>query len=457
MKCLVFSGALVAIVSLASLSGLYYAAKVYDHPLEFRPQRPLASAVVNETHPPLYEELDFLELSLPQHNASLPNPEGGTGRYFYPANRLWGVGFNNVFQEHLLLAHLAYMANRSFVFTPYTWNWNLSEPYALNGETVVPSRIPWHAFLKGPAFGDPFPPGDPAPRAVRSEYWETVCRWPKVVDSSSVAFGLGRDQNIATVMDAWVKKLNSLSSRCVKVYDRSPHIFKVEAFVNHRIIEVFEPLMESPIITQLRWSPLVDSAVQDNLHALIPFTQPSSFSPDDKKSSLSGLLVVHLRLGDFDVHCYRIHKQSMHTQGWFELPGIPDKFDPPSEEEWEARHDYYYKSCSPSFYQIINKLQEIRESEQGKGLRPIYLMSNGSPDYLHGLKSVLMDNVGWEFVMSSRDMSYNAPQQYISHAVDMAIAQRAQVFLGNGFSSLSSNVVLLRFANGMPAESNRMF
>lgn len=115
----------------------------------------------------------------------------------------------------------------------------------MNGETVVPSRIPWHAFLEGtidfgfslgigiscptgPAFGDPFPSGDPAPRAVRSEYWETVCRWPKVVDSFSVAFGLGKDQDIATVSDAWIKKLNGLSSRCVKVHDRSPHIFRVE-------------------------------------------------------------------------------------------------------------------------------------------------------------------------------------------------------------------------------------
>jgi len=227
--------------------------------------------------------------------------------------------------------------------------------------------------------------------------------------------------------------------------------------MNHRITEVFESLMQSPIVTLLKWSSLVNSALQENLQALVPFAHPSSFSPGDEKAVLSGLLVIHLRLGDFDVHCYNIHKQSMHTQGWYELPGIPDKFDPPPEAEWEARHDYFYKSCSPSFYQIINKIQEIRESDQGKGLRAIYLTSNGSRDYLRSLKIALTEDVGWEFVMSSRDMIYTPEQQYISHAVDMAIAQRAQVFLGNGFSSLSSNVVLLRFAHGMPAESNRMF
>ncbi len=100
MKCLLFTGAFIAVICLVSLSGLYYASKVYDHPLEFRPQRPLANALVNETLPPLYEELNFQELSLPQHNASLPYPEGDGGTYFYPANRLWGACPVGLFREN---------------------------------------------------------------------------------------------------------------------------------------------------------------------------------------------------------------------------------------------------------------------------------------------------------------------------------------------------------------------
>lgn len=82
--------------------------------------------------PPLYEEWYEYERRLPQHNVSLPFPEGANGLYFYPANHVWGeslvcitesmlayhskgLGFNNVVQEVLFLAHLSYISNRSYV------------------------------------------------------------------------------------------------------------------------------------------------------------------------------------------------------------------------------------------------------------------------------------------------------------------------------------------------------
>ncbi|KLO20103.1 hypothetical protein SCHPADRAFT_934713 [Schizopora paradoxa] len=433
MKCLLFSGALVGVVSLASLFGLYYASKVYDHPLDFRPLQPVAhrDTVVNETHPPLYEDLDFQELSLPQHDASLPYPEGGGGTYFFPANRLWGVDFSDAFQEHLLLAYIAYKANRSFVFTPFTLGSNLSEPYSIKGGNTVPSRIPWHAFVEGPAFGDAFPPGDQAPRAVRREYWDTVCRWPKTIKASSFSFGLWnpKNQNIADVTNDWVKNWTDFQADAAKSY-------WFRAFTRQGVTEVYEDFIRSPIITQLRWSPLVESAIQQNLRTFLPFVSPLSPSSSNTLQSYKGLLVVHLRMGDFDVQCYKFHKESTQARGWSELPDIPDKFDPPAEEEWEARHDYYYKSCSPSFYQIINKLKAIRESDQGRGIRSLYLMSDGTLDYLKNLAIVLVEDAGWEFVSTSRDMVYDPEQLFVSQAVELAIAQRAELFLGNGVRTL---------------------
>lgn len=88
----------------------------------------------NVTLPPLYEGWYEFERLLPQHNVSLPFPEGGNGLYFYPANHVWGkssvgrtyecidqsvcsqgLGFNNALQEILFLSHLAYISNRSYV------------------------------------------------------------------------------------------------------------------------------------------------------------------------------------------------------------------------------------------------------------------------------------------------------------------------------------------------------
>lgn len=85
-------------------------------------------------YPPLYEAWYELESRLPQQDPSLPYPEGSEARFFYAANHVWGMyeflsfvsalsqdalglGFNNALQEQLLLAHLAYVANRTYVET----------------------------------------------------------------------------------------------------------------------------------------------------------------------------------------------------------------------------------------------------------------------------------------------------------------------------------------------------
>jgi len=44
----------------------------------------------------------------------------------------------------------------------------------------------------------------------------------------------------------------------------------------------------------------------------------------------------------------------------------------------------------------------------------------------------------------------------VGDGVDMAVAEKAEVFLGNGFSSLTSNVVMLRMAKG-PGPSTYRF
>jgi len=71
-------------------------------------------------------------------------------------------------------------------------------------------------------------------------------------------------------------------------------------------------------------------------------------------------------------------------------------------------------------------------------------------------------------------LELDSEAKWVSMAVDMALAQRAEVFVGNGvsclylfiyvtnddlvqFSSLTSNDVLLRMAQGMEAESNRFW
>lgn len=179
-----------------------------------------------------------------------------------------GIGFNNVLQEHLLLAQVAYLANwtcvfniefsaysdvdskyDSFVFDPYTWHWDPNEPYGEYGGKPVPSRIPWHAFLQGnlekycyelfndalegPLVGDPFPEGYIHPRAVRKEFFREICPQPEVINSSVV--GIHFQENYPAAMEitnAWVDYLNTLDNPCIELNGWSPHIFDV-GYVDH--------------------------------------------------------------------------------------------------------------------------------------------------------------------------------------------------------------------------------
>ncbi|CCM04333.1 uncharacterized protein FIBRA_06505 [Fibroporia radiculosa] len=86
-------------------------------------------------------------------------------------------------------------------------------------------------------------------------------------------------------------------------------------------------------------------------------------------------------------------------------------------------------------------------------------MTNGPPEWVEEVKAAFRKSTGgkeWRSVRSSRDLVVSAEQKYVKQAVDMLIGQRAQVFIGNGFSSLSGIVTMFRMANKIPAQQNRL-
>jgi hypothetical protein len=54
--------------------------------------------------PPRYRDLIELQRDLPQHNLSLPYPEGETGRYVKFTSQINMLGWNNVFNELCVLS-----------------------------------------------------------------------------------------------------------------------------------------------------------------------------------------------------------------------------------------------------------------------------------------------------------------------------------------------------------------
>lgn len=110
-------------------------------------------------------------------------------------------------------------------------------------------------------------------------------------------------------------------------------------------------------------------------------------------------------------------------------------------------------------------------------LRKVFIMTNAPREWIQELKEAFQKVGEWEYIVSSRDLELNWEQKYVAQAVDMYIGQRAQVFVGNGvsvlltisglamlicvfllqFSSLTSNVVMMRMSHKMPSENTRFW
>lgn len=214
--------------------------------------------------------------------------------------------------------------------------------------------------------------------------------------------------------------------------------------------------------------------------------------------TLSGVLALHLRRGDYKRHCTRLKEWGTRYLGVMNL--LEDKFDgehgrpretevrttgvKESEEEREERRTaYYLEHCLPSVEQVVLRLREVREeyedtlrvmrrleSDAGAeehepndaraeyALRDVYVLTNGWPSFVTELREALVAD-GWSRVVGTPDWEsapapvrfavnndrsadtlaneedeedLNSEERGVSAAIDMGIAERAEVFVGNG-------------------------
>lgn len=98
----------------------------------------------------------------------------------------------------------------------------------------------------------------------------------------------------------------------------------------------------------------------------------------------------------------------------------------------------YVERCYPSVEQIVERVKRVR-TEYPQPLRYLYIMTNGATSWVEELKSALTKDMEWDQVGSSRDLKVTWEQKFVAQALDMYVAQRAQVFIGNGVSGLLSH------------------
>jgi hypothetical protein len=216
-------------------------------------------------------------------------------------------------------------------------------------------------------------------------------------------------------------------------------------FGSTRILDIFTGLSKSPIMANFEWSPLIASIYANNRHLFEPTSGRGALSwlggaSVDQKAMIPGLLVLHIRRGDFEEHCRNLATWNSDFNGFNSFPELPDHFTPPPWHDWEDTTDehyaWYMPHCFPNIEQIVDKVQEIRKTQSAAGLRNVFIMTNGAREWVAELKDALKKAAPWEKIASSRDIQLTWEQKFVAQAADMLIGQKAQVFVGNGVSTL---------------------
>ena len=153
--------------------------------------------------------------------------------------------------------------------------------------------------------------------------------------------------------------------------------------------------------------------------------------------AIPGLLVLHIRRGDFKSHCFDVlARRGIGFTGFNSFPALTDHWALPPGMSDRERRELYARRCFPDVTAIVDRVEQVRAEEEraGRILDKVYIMTNGSPKWVRELEGALRARNAWEHIASSRDLMLTPEQKYVSQALDMLVAQRAQVFIGNGVS-----------------------
>ncbi|GLB38170.1 hypothetical protein LshimejAT787_0500350 [Lyophyllum shimeji] len=422
--------------------------------------------------PPTLEKLKKWERELPQHNLDLPFPEGKTGRYVKFSNQVKRLGWNNALNELLMNTHLAYESKRAYVFQPFVWkeeHYTWPKSKYRNGEHLP--QTPLNAIISGPTAGGPWDVGDDAPRSISAEWFDVVC--PKherrVINTREVKPVIGWADGI-DIFNYWKQLLLDAPERCIEIEpehykkDFYPQTFDLWLWGSNRVLSLWPTFSKSPTSRLLEPSPIVLSAVERNAYLFVPRgprpTQAVSRSPYDR------MLAIHARRGDFKEACLHLAKWNSTFYSWNLLEELPDPFVPPPGGEQgnntPENVEKYLEHCLPTFDDIVAKIRDsrhdyLKQSKKGhKTLDVLYLLTNAEGEWLDQLKATLKED-GWHTIVTSKDLELDQEQTEVNMAVDMEIARRAAVFIGNGWSSFTSNIVHKRLVDGKEPISCRFY
>ncbi|WWC91469.1 uncharacterized protein L201_006415 [Kwoniella dendrophila CBS 6074] len=427
--------------------------------------------------PPNYSIEWRQEATLPQIKGDISVGEGKNGRYVkFDVPR--GTGFNHQVSRKLdaesqwvstnstlyddrLQHHLAVLGNRSLAFEPYVED-DTYLPFAISRWPWRSARIPLSAYISTVISG--FEKFYRSPRAVPAQYYRNVC--PSYKEQLHTIVNDNRPQGDLELVADGQSRIHQIQvllagseENCVRIIGEP---FDDEFFDSKASLDLYETFVKSPVMKHFTFSPTVLSIINRALPILSPESQPydieaisQATSQDVHKTTVwKHILAMHLRRGkDWEQVCEEKGRRAAPFVSFNKLPLLPgnENVPPPSTMVEATRMGLYKAKCLPETLDIIARARRMRKNHPL--LKSIYLLTdlgeNDEGGWINEIKMWLQSE-GWDNVFLGKNDLYNRHQdKELGVAVDMEIARRAGVFVGNGFSTTTSNIVLLRSRDGI--------
>ncbi|KAJ6586901.1 hypothetical protein DFH09DRAFT_1141873 [Mycena vulgaris] len=349
----------------------------------------------------IYDDLAQSEL-----RASLSLALDGSPKKYVFFRQLQGAGFNNQVQEVLLYHHLALVTSRVYVYQPLIWQ---------------PRRasLPLSAFLSGVTT-----------ETITSAVFDKVCPPSEV---THVSLNRGNDA-------IWehAKDILSGPDRCMVVDD---WIFRW-TFLASSAIHTIWPSFRHYLSFHFKWS-----------------TQVLDMAERARPTANEPYMALHLRRGDFEDHCRGLATSQMGFTTWATLPDLHDAVFPPLLDS--TNHTSTMDHCYPSLRRILDAIDS--QARANPDVRALHVLHDGAWDHpLVYLQYFKLEAAVKSFERTLRAGWTGGPMKVVTHsgtlpvrrgesdwavAVDVELARKAQIFIGNGYSSLSSQIVALRLAS----------
>ncbi|KAB5590889.1 Transmembrane protein [Ceratobasidium theobromae] len=239
------------------------------------------------------------------------------------------------------------------------------------------------------------------------------------------------------LMNSWIKKLQTLDVECVEIVGE---LFVDRVLDSPRIQNLYDIISESPVVKQYTFLPNLQAAASN----ILPFSTQPTLSPT---SNNTVVLHAYLPPSQIDDPCSVPAAHGAPFRTFAHIKGLPTGFELP------ATRIYYEQRCKPSVQHIVGRLGATRVAIPA--LKHVYVVDGPlglnstqwveRKRWFEALRFELTTKNGWETVRWAA-----AGAKTESVAIDMELAITGHVYIGNGFSDFSSNVVLLRLARGTP-------